>query len=502
MSAAPSPPPFGAAQVDVDPSDVGAAEVADDDVVGAAEGAELDVLDVVEIHRDVGDVAGEEHASAVGRDVDVLGDVGAEEQHRVGAVLALDGVVAVARVPLEHVVAGAHAARRRCRCRRRRSRCRRRRAIVSAPWLPRIVSLPAPPSSVSLMTPAGSVVAVMPSLPPSAVDRRASRWRLPRPVMLTCAGQADAPTTEVPAPKTSMMSSPLVPLTITVSAAASPAVPPIVPARLTLTSVTSVPVRSLTVIVSAPPSALRLIVSTSFRSMTMLPMLRVKRTRPPLAETSKFSAMCAAVEQHRVGAVLALDRVAAVARIPLERVVAGAEEGGVVALLAVDEVVAVAAEQGVVAVAAEDGVVAGAAVDRELDQRREIAGGAENVSSPPFMLTTRFSVVPMSRENGAGLTRSKRTRVPFAVTREHLGAVAAVDFGRVVAGAAFHQVAVVAGIPDHAVVAGLAEHLIVGVAAGQRVVAGAAEQEVEAALAEQRVVAAPGRTAGRRPSRR
>ena len=46
----------------------------------------------------------------------------------------------------------------------------------------------------------------------------------------------------------------------------------------------------------------------------------------------------------------------------------------------------------------------------------EVAGGAENVSSPPFMLTTRFSVVPMSSENGAGSRRSKRTRVPLAVT--------------------------------------------------------------------------------------
>ena len=46
--------------------------------------------------------------------------------------------------------------------------------------------------------------------------------------------------------------------------------------------------------------------------------------------------------------------VAAVARIPLEDVVAGAQERDVVALLAVDEVVAVAAEQDVDAVAAED----------------------------------------------------------------------------------------------------------------------------------------------------
>ena len=110
----------------------------------------------------------------------------------------------------------------------------------------------------------------------------------------------------------------------------------------------------------------------------MLPRLRVKRTRPPLAETSKISSTLRAVEQHRVGAVLALDRVAAVARIPLEDVVAGAEEGDVVALLAVDEVVAVAAEQQVGAVAAEERVVAGAAVDGDLDQRGQVAGGARS----------------------------------------------------------------------------------------------------------------------------
>ena len=45
--------------------------------------------------------------AAVGRDVDVLVDVGAVEQHRVGAVLAFDDVAAVAGIPLEHVVAGA-----------------------------------------------------------------------------------------------------------------------------------------------------------------------------------------------------------------------------------------------------------------------------------------------------------------------------------------------------------------------------------------------------------
>ena len=111
----------------------------------------------------------------------------------------------------------------------------------------------------------------------------------------------------------------------------------------------------------------------------MLPRLRKKRTRPPFADASKFSAAVAAVEQHVVEAVLALDRVAAIARVPLEDVVAGAEQADVVALLAVDEVVAVAAEQRVDAVAAEDGVLAGAAVDRDPDQRGEVAGRRERV---------------------------------------------------------------------------------------------------------------------------
>ncbi len=74
-------------------------------------------------------------------------------------------------------------------------------------------------------------------------------------------------------------------------------------------------------------------------------MSRVNSTRPPLAETLIFSGNVRAVEQHRVGAVLTFDRVAAVARVPLERVVARTQEGRVVTAIAIDEVVAVAAEQ-------------------------------------------------------------------------------------------------------------------------------------------------------------
>ena len=110
-------------------------------------------------------------------------------------------------------------------------------------------------------------------------------------------------------------------------------------------------------------------------------------------------------------------------------------------------------------------------------------------SSPPFMLTHEVL-------DGADVDRERR-RIEAVEAHagavggggEDLGAVAAVDFGGVVAGAALVQVGVVTWVPDHSVVAGLAEHLIVGIAAGQDVVAGAAEQEVEAAFAQQRVVA-------------
>ena len=88
--------------------DVGAGEVVDGDGVGAAECLEVDLLDVVRVHRDVGDVAEEPEAVAVRRQVDALGRAGAVEEHRVGAGLTLERVVAVARIPDERVVAAAH----------------------------------------------------------------------------------------------------------------------------------------------------------------------------------------------------------------------------------------------------------------------------------------------------------------------------------------------------------------------------------------------------------
>ena len=88
-----------------------------------------------------------------------------------------------------------------------------------------------------------------------------------------------------------------------------------------------------------------------------------------------------AVEVHDVLAALALDGVAAVARIPLEVVRAGPEQGDVVAAVAVDEVVAGAADQRVVAVAAAHGVVAGPAVDAQVGERADAVLAVDGVGA-------------------------------------------------------------------------------------------------------------------------
>src|SRR5262249_56277627 len=95
-------------EVDGDLRHVGSGEVVDGDAVGTAQGVNLDVLDTVEIHGDVADVAGESHPLAIGGDVHLLAHVGAVEHEGIDAVLALDYVAAVAAVPAEQVVAGAH----------------------------------------------------------------------------------------------------------------------------------------------------------------------------------------------------------------------------------------------------------------------------------------------------------------------------------------------------------------------------------------------------------
>ena len=111
----------------------------------------------------------------------------------------------------------------------------------------------------------------------------------------------------------------------------------------------------------------------------------------------------------------ALDRVAAVARIPDERVVAVAERGGVVAAAAVDEVVAVAADERVVALAARDGVVAGAAVDGEADdcgrQGRRTDGVVRRHPLDRQHIVGSFRTIDVHlRRQPADRNRSARTR--------------------------------------------------------------------------------------------
>ena len=111
------------------------------------------------------------------------------------------------------------------------------------------------------------------------------------------------------------------------------------------------------------------------------------------------------------------------------------------------------------------------------------------MSSPPLALRTRFSVVPMSRVKGAGLTRSKRTRVPLAVTVKVSAPLPPLTSTVSLPAPPSLRSRAVARVPDHPVVAGLAEDLVVAGAAGQSVVAVAAEEQIVAALAEQDVVA-------------
>src|SRR5262249_8713341 len=94
----------GGGEVHVHLRDVGGGEIVHGDAVGAAARGDVDALDVVQVHGDRADVAGEECARAVRRDVHVFRDVGAVEEHRVVAVAAFDAVAAVAPIPLGRVV--------------------------------------------------------------------------------------------------------------------------------------------------------------------------------------------------------------------------------------------------------------------------------------------------------------------------------------------------------------------------------------------------------------
>ena len=155
---------------------------------------------------------------------------------------------------------------------------------------------------------------------------------------------------------------------------------------------TSVPLRSLTVTVSAPPSALKSTLSTPSVSIVML--AGVAEEPQPVAVRRQVDVLgdVGAVEAHRVGAGLALDRVAAVARIPDERVVTRAQQREVVAAVAVDRCRCRRRRATSRRPAAGDRVVARSAVERAA--RSPGAASAERViaSLPARPLTASWSV--------------------------------------------------------------------------------------------------------------
>ena len=187
---------------------------------------------------------------------------------------------------------------------------------------------------------------------------------------------------------------------------------------------------------SAPPSARNSMRSTSFRSMVTFATSRMNSVRPPLATMLMFSAGIRPEEQQQVGAVLALDRVVAVARVPLEHVVAGAEERDVVAVVAEHEVVAVAAEERVRALAPEQGVVACSAVERQLDDAGRHCGRGDAVVAAKSVDDERVVRALGVRDVHARRQPEHRDRGAGAEDVDDVVAVGAVDdhdVGRAVA---------------------------------------------------------------------
>ena len=207
------------------------------------------------------------------------------------------------------------------------------------------------------------------------------------PVMFTWAAR---PSTETPlaSPATVTTSSPLVPLTMTVSAWPSPVPLPGGPARSRLSCGE---VGAGQVVDGDGVGAAQGV------EVDRLDAVEVHRDVADVAGEPDALAVggdvdllvdVGAVEEHRVDAGLAFDGVAAVAGVPDERVVAGAHERHVVAGAAVDEVVALAADEDVVAVAA---------VERQADRIRAAGRSRRWCRCPPRALTVEPVVRRLAR---------------------------------------------------------------------------------------------------------
>ncbi len=198
-------------QVDVDLVDAGPGEIADRDDVGAAQSGELDVLDAIEVHGHGADVAEQPRPRAIGRDANILGNVGAVERERIGACAAFHHIAAIARIPDERVVAGAEL----------RHVVASPPISVSLPSPPVMVSLPAPPSTVSWMRVARPLLAMKVSSPPFMLSTRFSVVPMSRE---NGPGVVRSKRTRVPLGVIVNVSAPLPPLTSAVSVPSPPSI--------------------------------------------------------------------------------------------------------------------------------------------------------------------------------------------------------------------------------------------------------------------------------------
>ena len=159
------------------------------------------------------------------------------------------------------------------------------------------------------------------------------------------------------------LSGPSVPRATTVSADASPW--PSKPRRSMLASSRSVPARSPTVTTSAPPSVRSASRSMPPMSSAIAATLRLSTHARAVGRQVDVLADVRPVEVEPVGPAVAVDRVVAVARIPLDDVGAGAQPHRVGADVAVGEVVPGAADHDLGPGGADQPVGAVAAVERE-----------------------------------------------------------------------------------------------------------------------------------------
>ena len=248
----------------------------------------------------------------------------------------------------------------------------------SSPPLPTKTSTPRPPFIVTRKRPASSPDASITSSPPRPFSVRPSSPPASGPVMRTCAGSPAIVVRPAALVAAVTVSAPLVPFEVTLSAARRPL------ARSSVTRLTSVPDMSPTTMLSAPPSALKVMRSTSSRSIVTFATSRKKIARPPLAKMSMFSAAPAPLNRSS-----SVPSWPSTVSLPSpgshwKRSLPAPRNATSSPLSPKTKSLPLAAEEHVGALAAEHAVVPGAAVDGQADHARgERRRGDGVVSAEP-----------------------------------------------------------------------------------------------------------------------